>query len=187
MRLTQKTANQISCVGLAFAHGFYSLVGIVPEHPRWPLATGFPWCVHLQVGKRVMGPFGNPHGRPTYARAKLGRSHPGGVLPRLVWLNIEGTGFDGFYSIYQGRLFSQKDTSGPTRAVTVFPGNQTGPIRGVNGNGRFHERRRRDSKRIFSRQSSRRLWQRSMGSRKKTSLSTLKGKGKATWPMSVVG
>ena len=28
----------------------------------------------------------------------------------FVWSKIEGTGLDGVYSIYQGSLFSQKDT-----------------------------------------------------------------------------
>ena len=31
-----------------------------------------------------------------------------GVLFRLVWLNIDGTGLDGFCSIYQGHLFSKR-------------------------------------------------------------------------------
>ena len=35
-----------------------------------------------------------------------------GVFFRLAWLNIEGTGLDEFYSIYQGHLFCQKDTYG---------------------------------------------------------------------------
>ena len=30
----------------------------------------------------------------------------------LVWLEIDGTDLDGFHSIYQGHLFSQKDTYG---------------------------------------------------------------------------
>ena len=33
-----------------------------------------------------------------------------GVLFRLVWLKIDGTGLDGFCSIYQGYLFFQKAT-----------------------------------------------------------------------------
>ena len=35
-----------------------------------------------------------------------------GVLFRLAWLVIEGTGLDGVHSIYQGHLFFQKDTYG---------------------------------------------------------------------------
>ena len=31
-----------------------------------------------------------------------------GVLLRFVWLNIDGTGLDGLYSIYQGHLVFQK-------------------------------------------------------------------------------
>ena len=34
------------------------------------------------------------------------------MLFRLAWLKVEGTGLDGFYSIYQGHLFFQKDTYG---------------------------------------------------------------------------
>ena len=35
-----------------------------------------------------------------------------GVLFRLVWLKIDGTGLDGVYSIFQGHLFFQKATYG---------------------------------------------------------------------------
>ena len=31
-----------------------------------------------------------------------------GVLFRLVWLKIDGTGLDGFYSIYEGHVLLQK-------------------------------------------------------------------------------
>ena len=43
-----------------------------------------------------------------FGSTEAGRSI--GVLFRLVWSKIEGTGLDGFYSIYQGHLFSKKDT-----------------------------------------------------------------------------
>ena len=33
-----------------------------------------------------------------------------GVLHRLVWSKIDGTGLDGVYSIYQGHLFFQQAT-----------------------------------------------------------------------------
>ena len=43
-----------------------------------------------------------------------------GVLLRLVWLKLEGTGLDEFDSIYHGHLFSQKDTYAYVRATAKF-------------------------------------------------------------------
>ena len=42
-----------------------------------------------------------------------------GVLFRLVWLKIDGTGLDGVYSIYQGHLFFQEATYASVACVCL--------------------------------------------------------------------
>ena len=44
-----------------------------------------------------------------------------GVLFRLVWLKIAGTGLDGFYSVYQGHLFFSKRTPMAKGLVSGYP------------------------------------------------------------------
>ena len=52
-----------------------------------------------------------------------------GVLLGLVWLKIDGTGLDGFWSIYQGKRFFNKGNLWPQRFFFDVPKHKPKPCK----------------------------------------------------------
>ena len=85
----------VSADGLCMIAACYDSAQCVVERSFWKDCVCQMECMQLLANSR---------------RASCKNCIPIGVLFGLVWLNIDGTGVDRFYSIYQGHPFFQKAT-----------------------------------------------------------------------------